>query len=547
MQSLSSEKKGVKQNIGSRQFMSIATLSLREDYWVTFKLQTEDIEFLYNYLLELETPLTSQELVTALVGERVQREIQSLEKQRTLAGEIYLPKEQYRVKQNLVFPAYDWRTGQVIDVRPGRNPSLSPFDVIRVRMENGEEHEFAAGLENHVLNTPPQLVLEDSLLNAESVLADYGEALVQRLEEDLKSNPDFVRIAGRWFPRALLMDVNQGHLNLAEAVLDMAGGGPVPTTALLEQIEMPSTSNPKLVEFSLDLALQEDARFDEVGPSGEVLWFLNRLEPPEVRETPQVLRYHDLDHDRSFLSEDMLALEQELDDELSPIGTGWLGEDEVIVRLIYPHWRVGTLPLSARLQPLFPTAYEAPRIRFIMIDRESGEQFPGWVVREKRYVFGLKNWYKKHGLIPGSLVRVRKGKKLGEVLVSADTRRSSREWIRTVLVGSDGGTVFAMLKQAVNAAYDERMALVVPDEQAMDEVWARMQKERPPFERIVVNTVRELAKLNPQSHVHASELYAAVNVVRRCPPGPLLALLASRPWFVHVGDLHFRFDDSEKA
>jgi hypothetical protein len=104
-----------------------------------------------------------------------------------------------------------------------------------------------------------------------------------------------------------------------------------------------------------------------------------------------------------------------------------------------------------------------------------------------------------------------------------------------------------MLKQAVNAAYDERMALVVPDEQAMDEVWARMQKERPPFERIVVNTVRELAKLNPQSHVHASELYAAVNVVRRCPPGPLLALLASRPWFVHVGDLHFRFDDSEKA
>jgi hypothetical protein len=54
------------------------------------------------------------------------------------------------------------------------------------------------------------------------------------------------------------------------------------------------------------------------------------------------------------------------------------------------------------------------------------------------------------------------------------------------------------------------MALVVPDEQAMDEVWARMQKERLPFERVVVNTVRELAKLNPQSHVHASELYAAV-------------------------------------
>jgi hypothetical protein len=116
-----------------------------------------------------------------------------------------------------------------------------------------------------------------------------------------------------------------------------------------------------------------------------------------------------------------------------------------------------------------------------------------------------------------------------------------------VLVGSDGGVVFAMLKQVVSAAYDERMVIAVPTVEAMDNVWVRMQKERPPFERVVVNMVRELAKLNPQSHVHASELYAAVNSVRRCPPGPLLALLASRAWFVHVGDLHFRFDDSERV
>jgi len=102
-----------------------------------------------------------------------------------------------------------------------------------------------------------------------------------------------------------------------------------------------------------------------------------------------------------------------------------------------------------------------------------------------------------------------------------------------------------MLKQVINAVFDERMAIAVPDTEAVDQVWLRLQKERTPFEKTVVNTVRELAKLNPQSHVHASELYAAVNVIRRCPPGPILALLASRPWFVHVGDLHFRFNDSE--
>ena len=149
--------------------------------------------------------------------------------------------------------------------------------------------------------------------------------------------------------------------------------------------------------------------------------------------------------------------------------------------------------------------------------------------------------------MPGSLVRVRRGNDPGKVLVSADSRRSSREWIRTVLIGSDGGTVFAMLKQVVTAAFDERMAIKIPDVDALDLVWKKMRKERPPFERVVVDIVRELTKINPQGHVHASELYAAVNVVQRCPPAPILALLASRPWFVHVGDLHFRFDDSEQG
>jgi hypothetical protein len=68
-----------------------------------------------------------------------------------------------------------------------------------------------------------------------------------------------------------------------------------------------------------------------------------------------------------------------------------------------------------------------------------------------------------------------------------------------------------------------------------------------PFENLVVNTVRELAKLNPQSHVHATELYAAVNVVRRSPPGPILALLASKSWFSHVGDMHFRLSDPDSG
>ncbi len=58
--------------------------------------------------------------------------------------------------------------------------------------------------------------------------------------------------------------------------------------------------------------------------------------------------------------------------------------------------------------------------------------------------------------------------------------------------------------------------------------------------------MRELSKSNPQGHVHAQELYAAVNLVRRTPPAPIFAALETNPKFVHVGDLHFRLDEEAK-
>lgn len=522
--------------------MVIATPTMNEQYWEAFELQKDDIEFLYNHLLELETPLTPIELVSALVDERILTQRQVLERQRTSGGDLYQPKGVYAPSQKLVFPALGWKRGEVTAVRPGQNPDLGEFQVLQVHFEDGAQKEFAAGLASHRLNEPLKVVDDFSFLNKQSVLEDYSEDLTATLEEELETNQDFVRIAGRWFPRALLVDINAGHLNLAEAVLDMAGGGPMPTTALLEQIGISSAANPKLLEFSLDLALQEDQRFDEVGPSGDVLWFLRRLEPPEVLEPPLYLRYSGIEYDRSTLTKDMLALERELDDELSPLAEKGAAQSEVEVRLIFPHWRSGTLPLGVHIRHLFPTAYEAPRIRFTLVDGDSGEKFPAWVVREKRYVLGLKEWYEKHGVMPGSVLRVRKGQQPGEVIIQTENRRSSREWIRTVLVGSDGGVVFAMLKQIVSTPFDDRMAIAIPDKEAVDQVWTRQQRDA--LEKTITYTVRELAKLNPQSHVHASELYAAINVVRRCPPAPILALLASSPHFTHVGDLHFRLSDS---
>ena len=188
-------------------------------------------------------------------------------------------------------------------MRAGSNPEVAAFQVIDVQLENGEKRQFAAGLAEHKLNQPVSVKLDDPQLDVHYVNTHYSTRLANQIAASLEANPDLVRIAGRWFPRALLVDVNIGHLNLAEAVMDMEGGGPVTTKNLLEQIELPTDVNLKLTEFSLNLALQEDGRFDEVGPAGEVYWFLRRLEPEPVKEPPVTLRYRPVPYDNAQVEE----------------------------------------------------------------------------------------------------------------------------------------------------------------------------------------------------------------------------------------------------
>ncbi len=230
----------------------------------------------------------------------------------------------------------------------------------------------------------------------------------------------------------------------------------------------------------------------------------------------------------------------ELEDDI-PCESG----NDVTVSLTYPHWRSGTLPLTGKLQNLFPTAFETPRVKFTFRDASSNQSFNGWVVRPSKYIYGLRDWYEKEGFIPGSLIHVNKGATPGEMLIRADKKHSTKEWIRTFLVGADGGFVFAMLKQSVACSYDERMVTYIPDVKAVDAIWEKYAKTKPGIEKITVIMMRELAKLNPQGHVHAQELYAAVNLVKRCPPGPILELLFSRAWALHLGDLYFRLDESK--
>jgi len=525
--------------------MVFIEIELSESYWKSLEINQKDIEYLYSYLLEKETPLPSDKLAEALIKQRIHSEKERLQEKQQQKGEIYLPKLEFNVGDKIQFPAINWVSGEVTDIREGNNPEQPAMNVVTVDLENGQTRQFASNLDNHKLNQMTTSSDDEDGENEQEIIDNFGDEITRRLEEALEEIKDLVRIGADWFPKSLLIKFNVGHLNLAEAILDMHNGGPLAVESLIDQLEIKTDDPEELVCFSLNYALQEDTRFDEVGPKGIVKWFLNRLEPEYVREKPVELQYTEVEYNSSVLSEDMNKAEQNIDDELvepKPDFINHQESNEITIALNYPHWRVGTLPLTARTRPFFPTALETPRVKFTLIDAR-GEEISAWVVRPYSYVYGLRNWYEEMELMPGSLINIKHGKNPGEVLIQPEKKRSNREWIRTLLIGADGGIVFAMLKQTITADFNERMAIAIPSTDILDELWLKRENNPIPLKDVMISTMEELAKLNPQGHVHGIELYAALNCTQRCPPGPLFSMLATNPEFAAVGDLYFRLSE----
>ncbi len=118
---------------------------------------------------------------------------------------------------------------------------------------------------------------------------------------------------------------------------------------------MPTDVNPKLTEFSLNLALQEDTSLMKLAllekSSGSCTGWNGRgaIGTPNLRYFP--IDYHQTNNIQKYLP----AFDTASYDELSP---ELANEDEevnqVTVTLIYPHWRAGTIPLTRRPGETFP-------------------------------------------------------------------------------------------------------------------------------------------------------------------------------------------------
>jgi hypothetical protein len=504
-----------------------------------FEVTASDLDFLYNLLLDVQSSKRLDDLATALIQEYVRRENTKIEAD-LAKGEVYAPKSHYAVGQTLVFPALDFAIGEVIEQRSGQNPEYGKFDVIKVRFPESVR-EFAADLQtDHRLNQThdSRLLDDDSQLSADEIYDLYqdeiNESLLFALEEG-ERHEAFVEVDGAWLLADMLAEVHEGHLNIAEALIDVQG---VAQTAnqLLDDVELDANVNRAMQLVSLEHALGRDERFDRVQRDGQPAWFLRRMQPPEVVKTPAILRPYAMRYNRALLSVELLQTEWELDDEW---GESTLSSELPTVvpntsfTLIYPHRRTGTIPLNGRTRSFFPGA-QGGKATVTLIDGRWGGQYTGWVVHEGRYVTGLAKWMDDHVIPVGAYITLERTATPNEIVVDFRTRRPKREWARIATADLDHNRLtFEMNKVQVACEYDETMIVADSDPAEIDAL--REQVAATELADLVDQIVPELTKLTPSGTAHAKSIYSAVNVVRRCPPGPIFYTLLTNRRFRDAG------------
>lgn len=510
-----------------------------------FAVTDQDMEDLGVLFLEAERPLTSAELAKMLIGNYCRRE-ESKIRRRLASGSAYRPNGTFEVGETLVFPHLDFAIGTVVDLRDGHNPEYDDFKVITIRLQgdgNGKTRHFAAEfLAPHKLAFDDESSLESALVpSSEALYGRFGELVRSKLERQLKASAEFVAFRDQWLVKAMLADVHVGLLNIAEAMLDVEGQPMVPRS-FLGELELPAEIPESIQVFSLNLAMSQDRRFEDVGDAQQLVWALRRWLPESAVVPPERLSYQPVPYDRTSLDVTHLQIEREIDDEASQVIAPPTAADARALTLLlsYPHWRCGTLPLTARTRALFPKGKPGQRTRITFVDGRNSKEFSGWAVHGQGYVAGLGDWYASNDILAGSYIRLERTDDSHRVGLDVIPRRMQREWVRVASRSAGGELTFEMRKRPVACEYDEFCLLDESDPKVVDELWRTEQTRSRSLPQIATATYLELAKLNPGLAVHAKTLYAGINVIKRCPPGLLFATLFAVPQLVTSGDGYWK-------
>ena len=508
------------------------------EYWHSFALSPTDVEFLRTVLLDAERPLATSELAQVLVAERIRREESELRAELS-RGTIYQPKKHFALGDKVLFPQLEYRLGEVIDLRAGQNPEYGEFDVITVEFGGGRrQRSFAAGLTaQHKLNADaPDVLQAGPAIDVQDVVNGSARDLPAKLAVALRDDDSFAVFEDRWLPRDLLTEIHVGHLNIAEAVIEMNQTA-LDTVTLMKELDLPKDASADVNAFSLQAALAADERFDQVGAGDERRWYLRRLEPIEALSIPELLRYEPVEYDPDVLTPDLEQLAFQLDDEWSDtieqVDERKAAQTATVV-LTFPHAVPGSLPLNRRTRPLFPTGH-GERTMVMLVDGRWGNRFPGWVNRKGRYVAGLQAWTEKHKLPAGALLTLER-RPDGDIVVDYKPKRMRREWMRWAQNDEEGRFDIQLRKQEIACEYDEQ--IVIGAEKAEDLMRYRAQFESTSLRDLVFEIFSDLAGLS--GSVNAKTVYSAVNVVRRVTPEPVFAALAADERLERLPDSNFR-------
>ncbi|HXV41615.1 MAG TPA: hypothetical protein VEC96_01010, partial [Anaerolineae bacterium] len=287
-------------------------------YWQSqFTVSNKDVESIYNQILEENRIFKLDDIALTLVRRQCQAE-ELAARSEFQQGKLYQPKESYAVGEQIVFPALDFAVGTVKQVRQGNHPVYGAFSVIDVNFENGNTtHEFAANFDQpHPLNLGSAQTLANlqGLMSPEEIYQTYKDFIRPKVKAVLEANHDFVSFHDQYFLRDLLPDFHEGLFNIADAAIDI-NNGPLSVDALIEQMGLAGEQDiTDVLRFSVSYRLANDERFDDVGPTGQVLWYLERIEPPEAHHPPRRLQVaNHQPYDASLFDDDLQALLAEID------------------------------------------------------------------------------------------------------------------------------------------------------------------------------------------------------------------------------------------
>lgn len=518
-------------------------------YWQSqFTVSNKDLEYIYNQILEANRVFTLDEIALLLVRRQCQAE-ELAARSEFQQGKLYQPKENYAVGEQVVFPALDFAVGTVKTVRQGQHPIHGTFKVMGVSF-NGDSalREFATDFDRpHPLNLDSNQSLANlqGLMSPDEIYHLYGDDSIRpKLEATLANNSDFVKFHDQYFLSDLLPDFHEGLFNIADAAIDI-NNGPLGVDALIEQMGLAESKDiTDTLRFSVSYRLANDERFDDVGPSGQVLWYLERIEPPEAHHAPRRLQLDSsLSYNINAFDEDLKVLLAEIDDEATlPENVPATGPDaqSVTIVLNYPHRRVGTLPITPKTQSFFPSSTYNP-VLFELVDGRTGDIITGWTVLNDKYVFGLDEWYNKNKLPVGAYITIRRTDNPMRVIVDYQAMRAQRDWVRTATV-TNNKLVFQMSKEAINGKYDELMIIGESNVAQVDALWLNALEKKLSIYDILCQVFPELSKLNPQSTVHAKTLYSAVNLIRRAGPGAIFQELVKHRCFIPMKNGYWIYD-----